>query len=121
MKEQKTFRDSEALKEIKPLPMVHEPKEKEKPEVEIIDDPESFRMAIGHAQMAKSEGTGDGCIEVSERMFKYLIRNQKTRYITYGDPGIKVYLAGTRAEMDKEDMMNCEEYSKYMNEKRKKD
>jgi len=74
-----------------------------------IDSPEDFRNAIGHAQME-----GIGYVEVTDRLFNYLVKNQVTRYLTYGDPGIKVYKDGTKDQYDKEDSMNAEAYAEML-------
>jgi hypothetical protein len=71
----------------------------------IIDSPEEFRLAIGQAQME-----GEDSMEVGEKLFKYLLKNSKSPYLTYGDPGIKVYLAGTREKYEREDAMNAEAF-----------
>lgn len=82
------------------------------PERIIIDDPEEFRAAIGQAQMEEVE-----FIEVSDRLFKFLVKNNKTPYITYGSPGIKVYKAGTKDELDRIDRMNAQEYHEHVSRK----
>lgn len=74
-----------------------------------IDDLDSFRIAIGHAQMDQQE-----YIEVGPRLFKYLTKNTKTEYVTYGDPGIKVYLKGTREENERLDRMTAEQKHNYL-------
>lgn len=77
-------------------------------EVTLIDNPEDFRIAIGQAAM-----NGEDYVEVSEKLFKYLVKNSKTRYLTYGDNGIKVYKVGTKQENDRIDKMTAEAYLEY--------
>lgn len=78
-----------------------------------IDQPDDFRIAIGNAQME-----GADSIEVTERLFKYLVKNSKSRYITYGNPGIKVFMKGTRDEIEREESMSAEAYGEHMARKR---
>lgn len=69
-----------------------------------IDTPEAFRTALGVAQMDELE-----YIEVGEKLFNYLVKNQKTPYLTYGEPGIKIYKKGTRVAIEKEESMKAED------------
>lgn len=78
-------------------------------EVGVVDSPHEFQGAIGQAQMEGLE-----YVEVSERMFSYLLKNNKSNYLTYGSPGIKVYRAGTRAQMEREDRMSAEMKHEYL-------
>jgi predicted metal-binding transcription factor (methanogenesis marker protein 9) len=77
-------------------------------EITFVDDPESFRMAIGAAQMNDQE-----YIEVGEKLFKYLLKNSKSKFLTYGSPGIKIYLQGTREQLERESKMSAEQYLDY--------
>lgn len=100
-----TYGKAEALGEIKTMP---EANNDALPEVEkepTVDNPEEFRMAIGHAQME-----GRDYVEVTEKLFKYLLKNAKSKYITYGDPGIKVFLAGTKDKILREESMSADAY-----------
>jgi hypothetical protein len=81
---------------------------------EVIDNPEDFRMAVGNAQM-----NGEDSIEVSEKVFNYIIKNNKTKYFTYGSPGIKVYKVGTKCELDREESMGAEAYHEMITRKAK--
>ena len=99
---------AEALGHIKRMPEAKEELKEEALE-DVLSNPEEFRAAIGSAQM-----DGKEFVEVTEDLFKFLIRKQKTRYITYGDPGIKVYIHGTREEIENEDMMNAEDHHTYV-------
>lgn len=82
-------------------------------EVTYVDDPESFRMAIGAAQMQ-----GEEYIEVGEKLFKYLLKNSKSKYLTYGAPGIKIYLKGTREALEREEKMSGEQYLEHVSKQR---
>lgn len=99
------FGIAESLGQIKTMPEIDETVVAPKEEQKIIDSPEEFRLAIGQAQME-----GEDSLEVGERLFKYLLKNSKSPYLTYGDPGIKVYLAGTREKYEREDAMNAEAF-----------
>ena len=106
------FGIAESLGEIRTMPEVEEQKLEAADVDPVIDDPQEFRIAIGTAQME-----GKTFVEVSERLFKYLVKNSKTNYITYGDPGVKVFLKGTREVIEKEDKMNAEERAVYESKK----
>lgn len=80
---------------------------------EVADSTIDFQMAIGHAQMEGIE-----YIEVSEKLFAYLMRKSKSSYITYGDPGVKVFKVGTRDEILREESMNAESYHDHITKKR---
>lgn len=105
IKKNDLFHNAEANGQIRSLPEIDTFETPAKATV-VLSTPEDFRAAIGNAQMEGIES-----VEVSEDLFKYLIKNQNTRYITYGDPGVKVYRTGTKAECDKEDKMNAEAYA----------
>ena len=112
--QQKSFKESEAMGDIKTLPETVEAQEQAKLEqsIEMIDTPDKFASAIGNAQLDGLE-----YVEVEERLFKHLVKNSKTPYITYGKPGIKVYKRGTREELEKIDDMSAESYSTYLAKK----
>ncbi len=80
----------------------------------IIDNPTDFTMALGHAQMAQKS-----YLEVSKRMFDFLRKTAKTKYLTYGSPGVKVFLQGTREEIEKEETMSAEQYAEYVAKNKK--
>lgn len=107
MKKDGDLKSAESLGQIKTSPKA-DVTETDAVVSEVIDNPEEFRMAIGNCQLE-----GRNWVEVSERLFNYLIKNQKTAYITYGDPGIKVFKTGTRAGIAKEERMSAEEYADY--------
>lgn len=95
MAKNKDLGDAEAVGNLKTMPPKQDPIVEKNYEGVVVDNPEDFRMAVGHAQMAHAE-----YIEVSARMFEYLVKNNKTEYITYGSPGIKVYKEGTREKIE---------------------
>lgn len=51
----------------------------------------------------------DRYVEVTDVFFKALTKGQKTSYLTYGMPGIKIYRAGTKAECDADDNLPADE------------
>lgn len=108
------FGIAESLGEIVTMPEINEAVVETKEPPTVIDNPEEFRMAIGQAQMA-----GEEYIEVGEKLFKYLLKNSKSKYLTYGDPGVKVYLQGTREKYDKEDNMTAEQFAEYEGKKKR--
>ena len=103
------FGIAESLGEIYTMPEVDEVVIKvDEAQEEDIDDPEMFRMAIGRYQM---EGLDH--MEVGPKLFKYLLKNSKSPYLTYGAPGIKIYLKGTMKDLLKVDKMSGEQYLEY--------
>ncbi len=104
-KKKDAFQDAEAQKLILTMPEMVEGPTVTGEVPTIIDNPEDFRMAVGNAQM-----NGEDSIEVSDKVFNYIIKNNKTKYFTYGSPGIKVYKVGTKDELDREESMTSEAY-----------
>jgi hypothetical protein len=121
-KDQKNlFKDAEALGSIKTGPVIPEPVIEVAEPSTIISDPTAFQYAIGKAQMEMQEGGGDGVVEVSKELFSYLVKNQKTPYLTYGNPGVKVYLEGTREKCEIHDSLSAEDaYSRAVKERSQK-
>lgn len=107
------YKDAEAVGQIKTMHEAPEEKIEEIVENQVLSDPQEFQMAIGKAQMEGYE-----YVEVSQKLFDYLVKRNKTRYLTYGDPGIKVYVHGTRDEIEKEENMTAEEHYNYKSKKR---
>ena len=99
------FKESEALGHIKTMPEHIETKPQTINEVEVIDDPEAFRMAIAQAQM-----DGIDHVIVSERVMKYLSRGHNITSLTYGDPGVRVYLVGTKEDTDRKERLTAEQF-----------
>lgn len=109
------LRKAQIKGEIATLPesMAAEEEKPEEKKAAVIDDPHSFQAAIAEAQM---EG-GDHVI-VSEKLFQFLLKKAKgNRYLTYGNPGIKVYCEGTKEACDVEDEMSAESYHNYIMKK----
>lgn len=71
---------------------------------EILDNPEQFRMAIGRAQL-----NSEKYVTISERLMQYLARG-KALSITYGNPGIRVYVDGAKEKLDKIEAMNSDQF-----------
>lgn len=115
------FKDAEAAGQLKTGPVVPEPTAPMEHQAKIIDNPSDFQYAVGKAQMAMQEGDGGDYVEVSKELFEYLVKNQKTPYITYGDPGVKVYLAGTREACEERDKLSAEDsYARGVKERSRK-
>lgn len=113
--EEKAFKKAEAIGQIKTMPKVKEviPEAPLEQSEAIIDSPDKFQFAIGNAQME-----GLDAIEVTEKLFKHLARNSKTKYLTYGKPGIKVFIEGTREEIEAEESMSAEAYHDLLGKRR---
>ncbi len=109
MKNDKDLRLGEAKGEVKTLPKFEDIQKTEKILESVIDSPEEFRTAIGRCQMDRVDH-----IEVTERMFEYLVKGHATPYLCYGNPGIKVYRVGTKPENDRLERMSAEDYSRYL-------
>lgn len=79
----------------------------------VIDNPQDFQIAIGHAQMAGRES-----IEVSDRLFDYMVKTSKTEdYFTYGNPGVRVYREGVREKIEHRESLGVDEYLRQSREK----
>lgn len=87
----KEFQNAEAAGHIKTMPAskanIVETKEED---FKVIDNPTDFQYAVGNAQMS-----GRTYLEVSDELFNYLVKNNNTQYLTYGNPGIKIFKEGT--------------------------
>lgn len=46
-------------------------------------------------------------IEVSEDLFLFLTQGQKTPYLWYGNPGVRIYPPGVREAIEKEESKKC--------------
>ncbi len=51
----------------------------------------------------------DHYLEVTKSFFEALARGQKSSYLTYGNPGVKIFIEGTRPDILKEESMSLEE------------
>lgn len=67
---------------------------------EVIDDLNKFSIAITTAQ-----ATRKSYIEVTKTVFDSIMQGRKTGYFTYGSPGIKVYIKGTKEDFDRKDKL----------------
>lgn len=106
------FKESEAKGEMHSMPELPEEIIDYKEPEKLCGTPEEFRTAVGRAQL-----DGLDYVEVTEELFNYLVKNQKTNYLTYGSPGIKVFKKGTREQLLREDLMKSEEWSTMMGER----
>lgn len=113
--EEKSFKKAEAIGQIKTMPKTKEvvPEVSFEQSEAIIDSPDKFQMAIGNAQM-----DGLDAIEVTEKLFKHLAKNSKTKYLTYGKPGIKVFVEGTRDAIEAEESLSAEAYHDLIGKRR---
>ena len=104
-KKDKDYRDAEAAGHIKSMPVTGgNIVESSDDDFKVIDNPTDFHTAIGHAQMA-----GRDYLEVSGDLFNYLVKNHKTPYLTYGNPGVKVFKEGTRQKIMEFEKLNPDE------------
>lgn len=62
----------------------------------MVKDLREFQDAIAAAQMNEKS-----FIEVDARVFDYFTKKKAPKYFTYGQPGIRVYLEGTRDKIEK--------------------
>jgi len=84
-----------------------------------IDNYDDFRNALANAQFRIKSGVSDH-IEVSERLFRELVSGQETPYLTYGDPGIKIYIKGTKSSIDTLEKMSAQEHYEHTMKEMKK-
>lgn len=72
---------------------------------QIIDDLGTYREALGQAQMSGIES-----LEVSDRLFKFLVQTDpNTAYLTVGKPGVKIYRAGTKEQIKKNESLSADQ------------
>ena len=74
-----------------------------------IKDLAVFRSAHGQAQLA-----GIDHLEVSDEIFDFLCNGQDTAYINYGNPAVKVYRAGSKAQLDRIEKMTLDQRAKHL-------
>lgn len=98
------FQKLEALGHIKTMPEPEAEMVVEEPKVGVIDSPEDFRMAVATAQM---EGVDH--LIVTKRVFDYLLRGNKSESLTYGDPAVRIFLEGTKEEIERKEKMTAEQ------------
>lgn len=109
---QADFKQAEALGHIKTMPITAEaPKEEEAKADDVIDDPDSLRFAVANAQM-----DGVPYLFVSERVMQYIVRGKKDVSVTYGDPGVRLYVKGTKEGLDELESLPGEKFHERMTE-----
>lgn len=69
----------------------------------VLDSYPDFQMAVSEAQL-----TGLDHLEVSHKLFKNLTKGIETNYLTWGQPGIKVYPEGTMKGIIEDEKMDAE-------------
>lgn len=103
------FKRAEAIGQIKTMPTQAEPVGIAEPEAEgVVSTPHDFQAAIGRCQME-----GPDYLEVSDKLFSFLVKGQKTDSLTYGKPAIRVFRAGTRDAVLKIERLNAEQYHEF--------
>jgi hypothetical protein len=113
------FKDAEMFGKIKTAPSIPtQPVPKVEEDV-VVETPSDFQEAVARAQFAVTEGDGKDYVVVNERLFRYIMKNQPGNYLTYGEPGVKVYLAGKKDEVDMIEAMTAEEFATYQSKKKK--
>lgn len=80
---------------------------KKEKEPTALDNYDDFNNAVLEIHRTTSPGD-EPCLEVSEKLFGALTRGQKTSYLTYGQPGIKVFKVGTQDQIEREEAMPAE-------------
>lgn len=103
------LRKAEAMGQIKTLPDKIETPVEVKEAKTAIDNPDDFKAALFDVQ-TDSEKFEEKFLIVTEKLFNYLAKKHKTEYLTYGDPGVRVYKEGTKAGIDKKESLNAEQY-----------
>lgn len=86
-----------------------------------IDNYEKFNDELMRLQKSYSNENRELHMEVSEDFFKVLAMGQKTNYITYGRPGVKVFREGTKEAMIAEDNLSAEEHKELVFKRRSKE
>jgi len=61
-----------------------------------IDTTSKVEQAIARAQQAPTLPGVHKYIEVTQEVFDHYMHGTKTAYFTRGDPGVRVYIKGTR-------------------------
>lgn len=105
------FLEAQARGDLHAMPERPDIVKSEAPAEVVIDNPEEFRRAVGMAQMSRK---ADAHVVVSEALFSFLSGNQKTRYMTYGSPGVRVFKPGDRESVLDIERMTHEEYAQYV-------
>lgn len=71
----------------------------------VITNYNDFTQAVANAQL-----DGVGHLEVTPDLFKSLTKGITTEYLTWGHPGVKIYIEGTKERIDEEESMNVEDW-----------
>ena len=99
--------DDKELKPIAGVPRLPEAKaealEQTITDDKIYDNLHEFEMAVANAPL-----DGIEYLEVNQKVFDYLTRKQKTRYVMY--KGVAVYLEGTKDRNDAIDSLSADAY-----------
>lgn len=74
-----------------------------------IKDLAEFRVALGQAQLS-----GKDHLEVTNEIFDFLCNGQETAYINYGTPAVKIYRAGSKANIDRIEKMTLDQRAKHL-------
>lgn len=89
------FKKAEALGDLTTMPVMETMNQAQEPQKKpVVSNPEEFRTAQWEAQH-----DGTGYIEVTEELYKFIIKNNPTESFTYGNPGIRVFKEGTREKI----------------------
>lgn len=70
-----------------------------------IDNYQDFLGAYGEAVVE-----GIGHVEVTQKLFDYLCKDKHSKALTYGKPGIKVFIAGTMDDVLDDEEMSADEF-----------
>lgn len=107
------MKKAEVMGQIKTMPEYQETSVQVKEGKVAIDNPDDFKNALFDIQ-TMIDDPKEKFVIVTEKLFNYLSKKHKTEYLTYGDPGIKVYKEGTKEDIDKKDNLSAEQYHNYM-------
>ena len=60
-------------------------------------------------------------IEVTKELFQALLKGRKGAYLTYGDPGVKVFVQGTVEDIEREENLSADEFHRLSIERMRAD
>lgn len=112
-------KEAEVFGKIKTLPTIPTAPEPVVEPDKVAKTPTEFQDALARAQFATTNGEGKDYVIVDDQLFRFLMKNHKGTYLTYGDPGVKVYLEGKKEEADMIEAMTAEEAATYQAKKKK--
>lgn len=101
-KKKDEFMQEAVLRKVETMALYVEPEPEVLQQEKACENPEEFARAVAFAQ-----ADGDGEIEVSQKLFDFLVKNNKTKYLTYGNPGVKVFVEGTKEKIKKDESMDA--------------